>query len=57
LDFFFPAETSQRPMFDLLGAPAEHKKRLTHPRGHTVPKLELVKESLAWLDLYLGAVD
>ena len=57
LDFFFPAETSQRPMFELLGTPAEHKQRLTYPRGHTVPKTDLIKESLAWLDRYLGPVE
>ena len=57
LDFFFPAETSQRPMFDLLGTPPEHKKRLTYPRGHTVPKPDLIRESLAWLDRYLGPVE
>ena len=57
LDFFFPAETSQRPMFDLLGTPPEHKKRLTYARGHTVPKPELIKESVAWLERYLGAVE
>jgi serine/threonine protein kinase/dienelactone hydrolase len=57
LDFFFPAETSQKPMFERLGTPAEHKKRLTYPRGHTVPKLELIRESLAWLDRYLGPVE
>jgi serine/threonine protein kinase/predicted esterase len=56
LDFFFPIETSQRPMFELLGAPAEHKRWLTYPRGHTVPKTELIKETLAWLDRYLGPV-
>jgi len=54
LDFFFPSEHSQRPMFDLLGTPAEHKRRLTYERGHTVPKTELIRESLAWLDRYFG---
>ena len=56
LDFFFPAETSQIPMFEMLGTPAAHKKRLTFPRGHTVPKPDLITESLAWLDRYLGPV-
>jgi serine/threonine protein kinase/dienelactone hydrolase len=56
LDFFFPAETSQKPMFELLGTPLEHKRRITYARGHTVPKVELIKESLAWLDRYLGLV-
>ena len=56
LDFFFPAETSQLPMFELLGTPAADKKRLTYERGHTVPKTELIRESVAWLDRYLGPV-
>ncbi len=55
-DFYFPVETSQKPMFDLLGTPAEHKKRLTYSLGHSVPRSELIKEVLAWLDRYLGPV-
>ena len=55
-DFFFPSETSQRPMFDLLGTPAAHKKRLVFPGGHSVPRTEMIKESLLWLDRYLGPV-
>jgi len=57
LDFFFPAETSQRPMFELLGTPAADKKRLVFPGGHSVPRTEMIKESLAWLDRYLGPVN
>ena len=56
LDFFFPMETSQRPLFELLGAPPEHKKRMIFPGGHSVPKTEMIRESLAWLDRYLGPV-
>jgi dienelactone hydrolase len=56
LDFFFPTETSQRPMFELLGTSAEHKKRLVFPGGHSVPRTEMIKESLQWLDRYLGPV-
>ena len=56
LDFFFPAGTSQRPMFDLLGTPPADKRRLTYERGHTVPKADLIRESVAWLDRYLGPV-
>ena len=56
LDFFFPAETSQRPMFELLGTPRDHKKRLVFPGGHSVPRTEMIKESLDWLDRYLGPV-
>ena len=57
LDFFFPAETSQRPMFEMLGTPADDKRRITFPRGHTVPKVDLIKETLAWLERYLGPVE
>ena len=56
-DFFFPAETSQKPMFDLLGTPTTEKKRLTYPNGHSVPRTELMKEALTWVDHYLGPVD
>jgi len=56
LDFFFPAETSQKPMFDLLGTPPDHKRRLTYPGGHSVPRVETIKQTLEWLDRYLGPV-
>jgi cephalosporin-C deacetylase-like acetyl esterase len=56
LDFFFPPETSQKPLFDLLGTPAPDKKRLVYPGGHSVPRTEMIKESLRWLDRYLGPV-
>ncbi|HET7294671.1 MAG TPA: protein kinase [Vicinamibacteria bacterium] len=56
LDFFFPVETSQRPLFELLGTPKEHKKRLVFPGGHSVPRVQQIKESLQWLDRYLGPV-
>ena len=57
LDFFFPVETSQRPMFDLLGTPPADKQRLVYPGGHSVPRVEMIKESLQWLDRYLGLVN
>jgi eukaryotic-like serine/threonine-protein kinase len=56
LDFFFPPETSQEPMFELLGTPDAHKKRLVFPGGHSVPRADMIKESLLWLDRYLGPV-
>ncbi len=55
-DFFFPAETSQKPLFDLLGTPAAQKKRLVYPGGHSVPRADTIRESLDWLDRYLGPV-
>lgn len=55
-DHFFPVETSQKPMFDLLGTPAKDKRYMLYERGHNVPRTELIKETLTWLDRYLGPV-
>jgi hypothetical protein len=44
-------------MFVLLGTPPADKKRLVYPGGHSVPRTEMIKESLSWLDHYLGPVD
>jgi dienelactone hydrolase len=55
-DMFFPVETSQRPMFNLLGTPAKDKKIVIYESGHLVPRTDFVKESLPWLDKYLGPV-
>jgi dienelactone hydrolase len=56
-DFFFPVETSQVPMFRLLGTPAEHKRQVISQGGHFVPRTQLISETLSWLDRYLGAVE
>jgi dienelactone hydrolase len=55
-DMFFQLETSQKPMFDLLGTPVEQKKMIIYESGHLVPRTEFVKETLNWLDQYLGPV-
>jgi eukaryotic-like serine/threonine-protein kinase len=49
-------ETSVKPMFDLLGTPEEQKKLLLYETDHIPPKNEFIKETLAWLDRYLGPV-
>jgi dienelactone hydrolase len=55
-DSFLPPETSSKPMFDLLGTPAEHKRQIFYETDHIPPYNEYVKETLAWLDKYLGPV-
>jgi hypothetical protein len=55
-DFFFPYETSQLPFYQLLGTPKDNKDLILYEAGHTVPRTVLVKETLAWLDRYLGPV-
>jgi eukaryotic-like serine/threonine-protein kinase len=55
-DFIFPTGSSQEPMFRLLGTPAEQKRRVVYDTGHDIPRTEMIKESLNWLDRYLGPV-
>jgi hypothetical protein len=43
-------------MYESLGTPSEHKKRVISDVGHFLPRTELIRESLAWLDRYLGPV-
>ena len=51
-DQFFPLETSQIPMFKLLGTPEEDKKHYVSETGHFVPRDILIKEHLGWLKKY-----
>ena len=55
-DIVFPLETAQKPLFDLLGTAPAHKKHHTTPASHRVPRNELIKETLGWLDRHLGPV-
>jgi len=55
-DMVFPYETSVKPMYDLLGTPKENKKLVMYDTDHFIPKIELIKETLDWLDHYLGPV-
>jgi len=56
MDPYFNVETSQRPMFELLGTPAGQKRHVIYEAGHFVPRDQLVKETLDWFDRYLGPV-
>jgi dienelactone hydrolase len=55
-DFTFPFDTSQRPMFTLLGTPAKDKQHLLYDGGHIFPFARIMKDTLDWLDRYLGPV-
>ena len=55
-DFFFPTETSQKPMFLLLGTPAQDKHHVVFKAGHVPPNELMIKEVLDWLDRYQGPV-
>jgi hypothetical protein len=54
-DFYFPVETSQRPMFRLLGTAPADKRHVIEEGSHFVPRPRLIQETLAWLDRYQGA--
>jgi formylglycine-generating enzyme required for sulfatase activity/predicted esterase len=53
-DFIFPTDTSQLPMFDLFQPPDGQKRRVVYDTGHNLPRAELIRETLEWLDTYLG---
>jgi predicted esterase len=55
-DFFFPVESAQRPFFRLLGTPEKDKKHSLYDSGHMLPGKDVVRETLDWLDKYLGPV-
>jgi formylglycine-generating enzyme required for sulfatase activity len=53
-DYFLPLESSQKPFFERLGTPEEHKKHVVVEAAHGIPRHEYVREMLAWLDKYFG---
>ena len=55
-DFFFPVKTAQEPFFRFLGTAPADKKYIVYEGGHDVPRTQLIAETLAWLDKYLGPV-
>jgi tRNA A-37 threonylcarbamoyl transferase component Bud32/dienelactone hydrolase len=56
-DFYFPWETSQDPMFRLLGTTSTDKRHRIFESGHVpTERQEVIKEVLDWLDRYLGPV-
>ena len=52
----FPLQASQVPFFRLLGTPDQDKKHVLYETGHDLPHKDEVRESLDWLDKYLGPV-
>ena len=55
-DFMFPVDSSQIPLFRFLGTPNAQKRHVVFDSGHVPPDKPVVKESLDWLDRYLGPV-
>ena len=47
-DQYFPFETSQKPMYDLLSLKEPMKKMITYESAHSPPSSETSKEILKW---------
>ena len=56
-DFIRPLETHQVPFFELLGASVDDKRHAVFDSGHIPPRLDTIRETLDWLDKYLGPVN
>jgi len=55
-DFVFPMETSQIPLFELLGTPDEDKKKVEYEGDHyQLPATAVIRDVVNWLDEQLGA--
>ena len=56
-DDLFPVESAQIPMFTRFGTPDKDKKHVKYNAGHGgLPQAEEVRDTLDWLDKYLGPV-
>ena len=55
-DFDTPLNSCQIPLFRAFGTPAKDKRSAAFDAGHIVPRNEMIKETLDWLDRYLGPV-
>jgi eukaryotic-like serine/threonine-protein kinase len=56
-DFFCPVETCLEPFYRLLGTPEADRRLVITDSGHGPPRNELIRETLDWLDRYLGPVE
>ena len=56
LDAIVPLHDGAIPYFERIGTRAEDKNQIVLPGGHFVPRDDMIRESLNWLDKYLGPV-
>jgi eukaryotic-like serine/threonine-protein kinase len=56
-DFVLPPVTLQQPMFRLLGTREQDKRFIQFDTGHVPPTRDVMRETLNWLDRYLGPVE
>jgi eukaryotic-like serine/threonine-protein kinase len=53
-DNYYPTVSSQEPLFRLLGTPAAHKQRVEYDAGHTIPRTEMIRQVVGWMEKYWG---
>jgi dienelactone hydrolase len=53
-DFTIPLESAVKPFFDFLGTPETDKRLCIYETDHYVPRSDMIRETLAWLDKYFG---
>ena len=57
-DFTYRYETSQLPLFHLLGPPSDRKAHATFEGGHIPLRFhDVIRTILDWFDKYLGPVE
>jgi hypothetical protein len=55
-DFDTPLNSCQLPLFRLLATPSKDKRHALFDAGHLPDRNDIIKETLDWLDKYLGPV-
>jgi dienelactone hydrolase/tRNA A-37 threonylcarbamoyl transferase component Bud32 len=53
-DYYGPTAISQEPLFRLLGTPPEHKRRVEYETAHSIPRNEMIKEVVSWMEKHWG---
>ena len=59
-DSFFPVDTAIQPFYEALGTPESDKKLTITDSNHFIAAYnanQLVRETLDWMDTYLGVVE
>jgi predicted Ser/Thr protein kinase len=55
-DFVLPLETAQKPLFERFGTAEPDKRHFIFDSGHVPPRITMIRETLDWLDRWLGPV-
>jgi dienelactone hydrolase len=53
-DIVYPLETAQKPLFEILARSSAEARHYLAQASHVVPRNELIRETLDWLDRHLG---